>query len=149
MAGIIILLSLISQVDAQREKEWLIARLSVDLNFDESAISEVKKKLKNLSPTQVRVLVQVYKELKQREANEEANLEYSRQQAQNLQNSRIQAYRRHLNREFQYEKIVAEQEFELLRRANVYQRYMMQNFWPRGYYPHYLRHPSHRIFYSP
>lgn len=131
---LVIFVALLGQVDtAQSEREWLVAHLTVDLNFDEARIRDAEQKINRLSPTQVRVLVEFYKTKKQ----EAKALEYAKvrqmEDQKFLEQQRLSAYRQHLSREAQYQNIVRQQELELLRRANVYQNYMMYHYWPRPY----------------
>jgi hypothetical protein len=145
MMSIVLMLSLLSQspgeLDSQQQKEWLLANLITSLGFDAEKIGEVQKKLDQMSPSQIRILVQVYKtKLEERNQMLAAQRYYYEQsilaQAQlNLDRSR--AYRDHLKREYDYSVVVKKQEIELMRRATVYQN-QIQN-WNRPHYYHRWR----------
>jgi hypothetical protein len=123
--------------------------------FDAKKIDETQKKLDKMSPSQIGILVQVYKEkLEERKQINEAQREERKQMMplyeQAVQNEeklnleRAKAYRNHLQREYQYSITVKQQEIELMRRATEYQNWMLQNNWNRynsggNYYNHHRR----------
>lgn len=137
---------LVGQVDtAKSEKEWLVSRLMVDLNFDTHKIAEVEEKLNNLSPSQVRVLVEVYKLQKEKAELYRQQMDYN---ANVLAQQRLQSYKQKLVRETQYEDLVRRQQLELLKNAAKMQNYMMHNYWPNVpvYNRPYHSHSHSRIY---
>ena len=143
-------------VSVATQKEWLLANLIVGAGFDAQKIDDIQKKLDKMSPSQIGILVQVYKEkLEERKQINEAQREERKQMMplyeQAVQNEeklnleRAKAYRNHLQREYQYSITVKQQEIELMRRATEYQNWMLQNNWNRynnnggNYYNHHRR----------
>jgi len=119
--------------DTQRQKEWLLANLITSLNFDTAKMEEVQRRLDRMSPSQIRILVQVYQtkleERNQMLAVQRKAYEDSVMAQAQLNLQRAQAYRDHLKREYDYTITVKQQEIELMRRATEYQNWMLQNSW--------------------
>jgi hypothetical protein len=64
---------------AQERRNWLLARLIVDQDFDQEKIRSIEKSLAQMSPDQIDVLVRVYQDrLRQREAIEQVQLDEAR-----------------------------------------------------------------------
>ena len=126
--------------ETQQQKEWLLANLITSLGFDTNKMMEVERHLDGLSPSQIRILVQIYKtKLEERNkmlAQQQAYYEQSLLNQSKLNLEKVRAYRDHLSREYQYSITVKQQEIELMRRATYYQNWALQNNYQRGCYRH-------------
>ena len=64
---------------AQAKRNWLLARLIVDQDFDGQKVRSIEEGLSRMTPDQLDVLVQVYQErLRQRDASEQSQLDQAR-----------------------------------------------------------------------
>jgi hypothetical protein len=64
---------------AEEKRNWLLARLIVDQNFDRAKIHAIEQNLAQMSPAQLDVLVQVYQERqRKRDAVEQSQLDEAR-----------------------------------------------------------------------
>ena len=134
--------------DTQQQKEWLLANLITSLGFDTNRMMEVERHLDGLSPSQIRILVQIYKtKLEERNkmlAQQQAYYEQSSLNQAQLNLERAKAYRDQLGREYQYSITVKQQEMELMRRATYYQNWALQN--QNNGYGHYRSGHHHRYY---
>ena len=74
---------------AQEQRNWLLARLIVDQDFDRDKIRSIEQGLAQMSPDQLDVLVRVYQErLEQRKAVEQTQLEEARANLEQMKSYR-------------------------------------------------------------
>jgi hypothetical protein len=74
---------------AQERRNWLLARLIVDQDFDRDKVRSIEQGLAQMSPDQLDVLVRVYKERwEQRKAVEQTQLEEARANLEQMKSYR-------------------------------------------------------------
>lgn len=145
MYALVLSLALLGQVEAnpanspgatattEELKVWLLSRLIVELNFDETKLADTEKRLDKMTDRQLRVLIEVYKDrVAKREAAEVAKRKYMEQMALNqatLNLQKAQAYKEYLQREYQRRILQGQMEQNLVRQNIVNQ----QRFWNGGY----------------
>ena len=111
--------------ETQQKREWLSAHLIVNANFDADQIKDLQRKLDRMTPSQVNVLVEVYKmRWAQKQQAIQEQREYREQmllgQAK-LNLERAKAYRNHLAREYQYKILTENRLLEFMKQS----RYMV------------------------
>ena len=112
------------ELEAQKQREWLVANLIVAKNFNPQQVEEIQGKLSRMTPSQVNTLVEVYKMRDAEVRQARANAQYFREQTLlnqaklNLERSR--AYRDHLGREYQYKMLVENQLLEFMKRSRYW-----------------------------
>jgi hypothetical protein len=127
-----------AEATAQKQRDWLLARLIDHHGFDAQKTEEVKKMLEGLTDSQVGALVDLYKE-KQRQARrkqEAYEKELLNEAKRNLQ--RAKDYRDYLQRQYERRLVEKQQEIEALGRMQI-----SVGFWypPLGHAPWYGWHP--------
>lgn len=122
------------QVDeVQQKREWLFAHL-VNVNFDSKQIKKLQAKLSRMTPSQINVLVEVYKmRWAQREKALQEQRRYREQmllaQAQ-LNLNKVRAYRDHLAREYQYKILTENWLLEFMKQSR---HMVLGNMYRNGY----------------
>lgn len=123
--------------EAQEKREWLFAHLIVNANFNSQQMTELQGKLSSMTPSQVNVLVEVYKmRWAQKQKAEQEQRAYRERmlfaQAQ-LNLDRVRAYRDHLSREYQFKILTENRLLEFMKQSR------QQQMWNRPYYRPYYR----------
>lgn len=121
-------------------RDWLLARLVVDLGFDVQKSNEVKELLTTMDDKQVRFLVDYYKERAAqraqpiKQASATAEQQAAEQAALNLQ--QLEAYRDHLRREFDLKVLNGQMNQNLLYQNMINnQRLSYLSYGPYAYVP--------------